>query len=279
MPIKNIDKIEEVLHIEKGTLKAAIEKEDEIEVQIPELVVRTKDEETTFTANIEADKKSRYDSGVEKGEKEAVLRTAKELGFEIADDKAKKIDNLLPLYKDHVIKEANIEPNTKIATLETELNTVRTNYKSLETEHNDLKTNIEKEKQQFKVDKDILASIPKENVEYNVPEDDLLYLIKRKHKFDLQDGKTIALGPDGQPIKSGATLEPKPLNEVLIEIIKPYIAKRKGGTGEEDYTPGQDQEGSYEAFVKEMEKAGHKPGSEKFQLEMKKRVANNTLSL
>lgn len=279
MPIKNISDIESTLKLESGTLKAAIEGDEEVEITIPELVIKTKEENERFMQNIDNDKKSRYDSGVEKGEKEAVLRVAKSLNIEIGDDKAKKIDNLLPLYKESIITESKIEPDKRIKSLETELETIRGNYKTLEGDFSSYKNTIETEKQGLKDDQEIMKSIPKENINYSVPEDDLLFLVKRKQKFGRVDGKLLALGEDGQPIKSGATLDPKPLKEIVSDLVKPYMLKPNGGTGDTDYNNNNSDPGSYEAFVKEMETNEIAIGTEKFQQEMQKRIQNKTLVL
>lgn len=279
MAIKNLEAIEQSLHLEKGTLKAAIDNESDVDISIPELHISSKADHEKLMNNIEADKKSRYDSGVEKGEKEAVLRAAKSLGLEIGEDKAKKIDNLLPLFKDRVMKEAKIEPDKRISSLESDIEKLRENYKTLETEHENLKSSYENEKQGLKIDKDIMSSIPKENITYNVGDDDLLYLVKRKQKFAIKDGKTLAIGEDGEPLKNSKTLDPKALSEIVTELVKPYVTKGGGGRGDDDYVPGQHEAGTYEAFMEEMEKTGKKPGSEEFQLEMQKRIANKTLKI
>lgn len=255
------------IEMEKEEVSKAIET-GTMEIKTDELITYKTEDFETFKTNLANEE---YKKGKTAGE-EMLIKSAKErneLEFE-----GKSFDKYDEALKAKVIKEANIKPSEQIDELSGKLSTLQTNYTTLENEYTGYKTTIVEKEERFKKDSVILSMMP-DNL--RVDKDIAMMALKTKAGLDIDN--------DGTALINGKATQDKLMQNVLLskDIITEklgvlnLIEKKEGGHGGSDETGGK--AGGYDAFVKEMEKAGNVQGSEKFQIEMNKRLANKTLTI
>jgi len=249
-----ITDIEKLLKLEAGTLKAAAEKD--LDITLSTLHVRTDEEEATLQANIEAQKKERYEAGIEVAEKRKVKDISEKLGYSL-EGKAKTLENLLEIHSESLEKKAK-KPLTEI---ETDFKKLQENYIQLEKSHNDFKTSVENEKSINFFRTSLAKAIPA-NVELLFNPERIISFAEKEISHKVENG-TLLLKKGDDILKNPKTLQPLSAEEFMADYIKDFVKKPTGGTGQKDATPNN--VGSYEAFIKNMGKEGINPAGEKGQ--------------
>jgi hypothetical protein len=264
-----IKQLESTLKLEEGTLSKAISSEEEVGIELPDLVVRTKEENETREKELKDNLKIA-------GAEIAVKTYAKENGIEIED---KSIGSLIKAVEanttEKIKTELGKEPNERISELEGDLNSLRTKYEAKENEITELNNNIQNIKNQTQIDSLINGSIPDAS-KLSMDREHVSIIFNSKHTVELVDGKEVVKNSKGEVLKSD-TEKPLTVSEVMNgEFITPFLKSPEGGSGGSD-DPGNHKQGTYEAFEKEMIDKGVNVGSEEFNNEMANRIRQKTL--
>lgn len=265
---EDIKRLEDALKLEAGTLSNALSSEEEVTIELPELIIRTKDENETFVNNLKNEAKA---AGVEMAVKEA----RNNLGLEF---EGKTIENLLDAHGKKVVadKKAELgEPNKRIEELTADVSKLQNVVKEKDTAYETLQNQIKQTENARKLDTKLMGLIP-DNI--TLKKEQVLTLFKSEYDTSLaEDGENIVIKKDGVQLKNDL-LEPIQPKDLLTTFTNPFIKQASGGGGGDD-EGASGAPGSYESFAKEMEDQGHKPGSDYFNREMQKRIANNTLKM
>lgn len=256
------------IEMDKEEISKAIET-GKVELKADDLVLYKSDEFETFKTNLANDE---YKKGKTAGE-EMLIKTAKERnGLEFEGKSFDKYDEAL---KAKVISEANIKPNEQIEKLQGDLKTLQTNYSTLETEYNGFKSTITEKEARFKRDSSLLSFMPDNLV---VDKDIALMALKTKAGLDVDENGFALI--NGQPTQD-KLMQNIPLSTDIINDklnVLGLLKKKEGGNGGYD-EPGGKTASSYDKFVKEMGNNDISEGSEKFQIEMNKRLSEKTLTM
>lgn len=247
-----ISDLEKLLKIEAGSLKTAIEKD---EIQLPDYVIRTKEEETTLQANIENQKKERYEAGLEVGTKREVKELADKLGYNL-EGKAKTVENLISFHTESLEKKAK-KPITE---LETDFKKLQENYITLEKNHNEFKSQVENEKNLTSFRTELAKGIPA-NVELMFNPERIISFAEKEVGFKVDNGVRY-ITKNGEVAKDPKTLQPITPDIFMSEYIKDFVKKTSGGAGEKDNVKSNNV-GSFEAYEKTLVEQGINPASEK----------------
>lgn len=273
---ESIKKIEELLSLESGTIEKLVKGEEEVNVDVSGIVVRNSEQEAQLTESINKKTEERYLAGLETGEKRAVNKALE--GFGLSLDKAKTLDNFIPVFKEHLTNELSLNPDKKVVELENTVNKLRSNYETLENEYTTFKTTQAEKENKATQRANLLNSIP-DNDNYILPKDKLLLLAESEHKFTYDENNVPwPVDASGEMLKDEKTLRPIPASQFLAENFTPnYLGSAGGGAGKGDEF--SNTKGGYDEFVQEMEQSGHNIGSEAFQKEAAKRQKDGTLKM
>lgn len=275
--IENIAEIESSLGLEEGTFQAAIDSDESKKIELPvgkfydteKYEIFTKEDYATRTENLKNENKN---AGVEI----AVKGARTELGLEF---EGKTMENLLSAHKAQVLKDAQVEPDSKISELESDKSKLQGLNLELTKKYEDLVAEGLKKDGQRTIDGEILSKLG-ENL--TIPKDDVMYLFKKRYDVSMDDGKTI-IKQGGEVMKDQTTLEPLGLSDVVSSFTEQYTKKVEGGAGGDD-TALHGSSGSLESFNKEMAVlAGtdpkYNPGGELYNQEMNTRITNGSLKV
>ena len=261
--IENIEAIEKALHLKSGALKEAIESTDAVAVELPELEIFKKED---YTARIENLKTTFQKQG-----QDFLVAEAKEkfgLTFE-----GKKIDKLVEELQKKTLAEAKIEPEAKVKTLTEDLEKLRGNLAEKDAQISQIENTYKGREKQRTINDLILSKIG----DTAIPKEDVLVIFKSKYEVDIEDNKPV-FKQNGEVLKHASNLNPLTADEVLASFLPTYAKPVQGGAGAGD-SAGNHKAGSIDAFIKEMKDAGINAGSEKFNAEMQKRIADKTLKV
>jgi len=234
----------------------------------------TKADYDTRTKNLETIK---YNEGKTAG----VEMLAKDLKktFALEDIEGKDLKVIVETYAERKLKDAKLPKDEKIKEHETTITQLRANLTALETEKNTLTETFTKKEQALQINNTLSLLVPEGAVNENITRSDVIALF-RANGYDamIQEGKIIAT-KNGEVLKNLRTLEPVELKDVMNNFVtEKNLIKKDGGRGEGDHT-GEGAAGTWEAFLKEMEKKGVAQGSAEFQKEMQLRLKNKTLKM
>lgn len=269
--IKNIDKIEQLLKLEAGTLKAAIESEDEQEITLEGLNVYTQDELSSLEENI---KKQEYRNGKVAGEEMAVKAVRDEYGL---DFEGKTVRNFAEAFKNKIESESKKQPTEKIKELETDLQKLREKNGEWENKFNQLNDSISNERKEYKLKSLIESSVPKDTI---LPADKISLLFRNDYKVDFnEDGNPVVMKGD-EVIKDEKTRNPLGVKDVLGSWLTEnnFLKQEQQGRGEKDQRQNT-KFGTIEAFNQEMEEKGMNPNSEEYQKEYFRRIKEGELKV
>ena len=249
--------------------KAIEEKKESIEVKSDDFVLRTKEEDSTYSENL---RKEGITVGAEIGRKEVV----KGLGIEAEgvhkSDKS-TIDAINGIINSKVttsLEEAKIEPNKKVETLTKDIELLRGNIDSLTREKEEVSNTFNSYKKNQKITEGLLKLIPDNTI---IPKDEVLYLMKNRIKVDAdENGNLIGLGADGQPLKDKTTLAPLNINKVVEGFFSEnphYLSGATGGAGGKDSKPSSTKK-TWAQFETEQKEKGHTLNSPEYLADMEK---------
>lgn len=269
--IKNIATIETALGLKPGEFDIFYKAPEEKEIDLTNIAIVPKSDyevmsKADFAARLENQKTSAQEIMI----KEA--RTKFNLDFT-----GKTIDKFAEALKKKAIEEAGVTPDKKVLELTKDLETVRGNLTEYENKYKNLETTVKQKETAFTIDSTINAALPK--VKTKIPVQDLGVLFKTKYKPAVNDSGALVFHNDkGEVLKNTTTMNPLSVSEVMNDFQTPYIETPAGGDGGGD-NHGQAKPGTYDAFVKEMEKENKLEGTQGFVNEMKKRMADKTLKM
>jgi hypothetical protein len=143
-----------MLNLEAGSLQKGIESEDDISVELPDLVIRTKEQEAEFENNLDQQFKRKYDDGKEKGVKDLINENIEKFGITL-DNEKKTFENFAKALEDKYKKEVGKPKDKKLEELETDNQALRQNLESVQSQFNEFKTETEHSKKNLKIDQEI----------------------------------------------------------------------------------------------------------------------------
>lgn len=250
-------------------------------------VVYSPEEFETFKTNLANDeyKKGRVDSadmlgkeikkagGFQFDNPKVILNPTGNVDFE------KTSQEIIGKIKPEIESKLSVEPSKRIQELEGDLGKLRENYSALENDFTTYKSSIAERETRSKKDNVLSSFIPKTGLK--VSGDITLLALKNQADIDvdfLEDGKPV-ITEAGNVVKDQKTLQPiDPAVFITEKLTKlDLIQKPSGGTGEEDGIDGKAS--GYDKFVKEMEAADISEGSQKFSIEMNKRIKEGSLKV
>lgn len=267
--IKNISEIESALGLKSGELQQAFTDSEEKVIDISGLEIVKKDDYTTRISNIRSEaanaavemaiKKARNDSGLE---------------FQ-----GKTMENLLGAYKNKVLAEANLNPDKRVTELEKDLGLMRTNYETAAKQLEEVKTEFKQKENARNIDSLVVSKLSEKLPNPKIPMQDVVTIFKTKNKIQVnENGGIVFVDDKGEIKKNPSTLNPLTIDEVLPDFVTPYASLPEGGGGGGD-SPTQSKKGTFQSFLEEMDKAGIKENTTKFNEEMNNRIKNKTLVL
>lgn len=267
--IKNISEIESALGLKSGELQQAFTDSEEKVIDISGFEIVKKDDYTTRISNIRSEaanaavemaiKKARNDSGLE---------------FQ-----GKTMENLLGAYKNKVLAEANLNPDKRVTELEKDLGLMRTNYETATKQLEEVKTEFKQKENARNIDSLVVSKLSEKLPNPKIPMQDVVTIFKTKNKIQVnENGGIVFVDDKGEVRKNPSTLNPITIDEVLPDFVTPYASLPEGGGGGGD-SPTQSKKGTFQSFLEEMDKAGIKENTTKFNEEMNNRIKNKTLVL
>lgn len=264
-------KLETVLGLEGGALKAAIESEDSKEITIPTGQF-VDSESTVFTKKELLRRDDKLKETHEQAGKEILVKEYKrEKGLEFD---GKSLDHLLSFSNEKALEEAGKEPDAKIKELETKNQKLVESIENWEIKHNGLLESNTKADLKRGNDNDVLGFM---SGEYSIPKSDMLTIFNSKHNID-KDGENRIVSRNGEKLEDGKTFEPLGLKGIVEDFAKQYAKDPAGGSGGGDEGGGSTGS-NIEAFNKRMKNLGHNIGSETYMQEHAKAIADSTLTV
>lgn len=264
MALENLSEIEKTLQLPEGSLKSAIESQESVKIDIPELEVFKKDEYNTRIENLKT-------TFQKQGADFQIKEMKEKLGL---DFEGKTLDKFSEAFKSKVLKEASIEPDQKVKELNSDIEKLRANLLEKDTQIQNIETSYKKKETQRSIKDQLLSKI---NIETSIPKDDVLLILQSKYEIDLEND-SLVFKQNGEVVKNKTTLSPLGADEVMSQFLPTYAKEATGGKGKGDDT-GKFKAGTLEAFTSEMNQKGIKTGSQEFNKEMSKRISDKTLSV
>lgn len=266
-----------MIEVSDDDLKKAIdEKKESFEIKSDDIILRTTADDTTLSDNL---RKEGISTGAEIGRKEVL----KGLGIEgegLHKTDVKSIESINAFISGKVtegLADANIEPDKKVAELTKDLETLQGTIQTLTGERDNAINSHESFKTNLKMESDVLKAIPDNTI---IPKEAMLKLIMSDMSFSVENGVTIGLGADGQPMKD-ATLAHLTIDKVVSGYLDEnthYLKAASGGGAGGDSGAGGGKQ-SVEDFTKEMSDLGHNPNSEAFNKVLTERVTEGTIDI
>lgn len=265
MAIENLSVIEQTLQLPEGTLKNAIESQDVVKIELPELEVFKKEDYKSRIENLKSDFQL-------SGKDHFVKEIKRQYGLEF---EGKKAESLVEALKAKALEEANITPDSKVKELQSDIEKLRNNLLEKDNLIQNIEQTYKKKEAQTFIDSTLNKAI---NVETTIPKEDVLQLLKSKFEIDLEENKII-FKKNGEVLKNEKTLSPKTIEEVMNEFLPTYTKQgATGGKGEGNQT-GNRNATSMDLFNEEMKNKSINVGSEAYNRELQTRLANKTLKL
>lgn len=266
MPIENLKDLEKSLRLESGMLQKAIDNEEKVSIELPELKIFTESEHSDLLNN------TKKDAGVVATEimlKE--MKTSQNLDYE-----GRKVpDNFMKAFKEKIIKESGVEPEKKFTELKGSFEKVQENLVESEKKFTDLQSLVNSDKKERSKNDFISGNF---NGDLILKNKDALVIFNGRVKTEInEDGKYIFF-KDGSVLKNETTQNPLEINDVIKDVMSDFYKKVEGGKGGGD-NKGGGKVGSLEDFKKRMNDEGVNSGSAEYTMKMSKEVADGTLKI
>lgn len=273
--IKNINTLEEAIGLEKGKLAEMISAEEEMELDLGNYQIESKDTVATREKNLKTQSAAMANEVLIKK-----MRNEFELEFE-----GKTEENLFEALKarDEKIKSSVItDPEGELAKTKKELEKAKgdftkmqTNFKTVEQEFTAFKQTSADTQQKEQIKNLFVGSIEGETLVSK----STIFTEAREKGFSFEIGENgVAVVKDkaGEVVKHEKTLEPIALKDWAAEFSTPYIKGVEGGGGGGDDTKNA-KAGTMEAFEAEAKKAGW--NASQVNTEMAKRIKDGSLKV
>jgi len=257
--------------------KAIEEKKESFDVKSDDIVLRTKEAQESFEANIKSESQK---VGEELGRKGVF----KSLDIDIEGTGAYKTDEksaeALKTWSGNAVTEgvkaAGIDPDKKLEAANEDIAKLRENLATANNSINSWETKYNTHLKQSGIRKDILKSLP-ENLA--LPPEDVVDLILLRNKFDQDDnGNTFQVGNDGNPMKD-ADRNVLPLSNSMTSFLDAnpaYYKGADGGAGGGD-SGGGDKKQTFAEFSTEMSDKNVPLNGDTYRQEMISRQEAGTL--
>jgi hypothetical protein len=245
--------------------KSIEEAKTEITIE-SDFLIRNKDEEFQFVANMKKDARI---EGVEI----AVKQTREKLGLDFT---GRSMEALLTAHESKIVSESTIEPDKKNAQLLSDVDLLKKSINTLTEEKQGIESMFSDYKKKDVILKSIESSLPKNLV---IPQEDMINLINSKIKFDVEEGVVVSRNFDGSIKKNSTTLDPLNPKSVIDSFFNEnphYLTGAGGGAGGGDSA----QKGgikTMDQFIEDSEKEGKNISSPEFIKEVEAGIANKTI--
>jgi len=239
---ETVTKFATLLKVKEADLIAAIADANEVDFAVPEdLQVLTQAE---LDNRDTAQKNEGIKAGKEIGVKE--VRTAAGLDEGVGKDPKKIADAIIT----KAVTDAKVPTDAKVTELTTQnqLLTQKLADKDLEIEGE------KKKSAQVATDRSILSAMPKNRAE-SLQDDEYLDVIKSRYIKQLEDGTTVVVGKDGEPLRDPKTTKPLDLAAGLLSVFteRKWVAESGAGGGR----GGKDEKPATGSFSKKSEVIAH----------------------
>lgn len=267
MPITNLEELGRFLDLEEGQkLTDLLKSEDEVEIKIKQGEFFDEEKKETLIVN---HRKEAETAGREKLLKE--LRDSNGLTYEGVKHPEKLIEAITEKVRVSTLEEANLEPNKKIDSLTSDLNSLRGQLEEKDNMLTDLNNKIKLEQQNMKIEQSIIKSLPESTI---LPKDDLVLLFKNKHELTLDENGNILTMKNGEVVKDELR-NPVSIDKIVSEFSSNYIKTPDGGSGQS--RSSGTSSGDMDSFIEEMKSKEIALNSEEFNVEMMRRIDAGTL--
>ena len=257
--IKNLKKIADLLKIKESDLKADIDNDKEVDVQIGEITTFTTEELNTRTKNKEEEAKKFAVS-------EFVKTKSTEFGIE-----GDLFKGLQEKYK----KEYSKGDSEKIKGFESTIEGLKKVNLNLDTDFNDFKAKTKSDNETREFNNSIVSNIKGETT---IDKQDIATIIKSKI---LKDENGFKNKETGKYYQDSKTFEYHGIDTVVTELASGYLKKEDSGNKDrKDHSSRiKTKGGSLNEFIQQLEAQNISPVSAEGQAAIKNAVADNIITL
>lgn len=261
---------------DKDLTKAIEEKKETFEVKLPDITMRTADEDAVLKTNIEDNMKS---TGYEIGRKDLL----KGLGIEVegahksTEKSIEAINTFTTVKITDAVKDAGIAPDKKVEELQKDKEALQATNLSWETKHKDLQNSlVVKDQNQSKLN--LFAKHVPENSINNT--ENTVTIMNSMIPVGFTDSNVMfGIGLDGQPLKDQQQ-NLLPMDKVVSNFFDKntsLLTKAKGGGDGGDSGGDDGGKQTLDEFVVEQQKAGNTINGAAFNAEMIEKQKAGTL--
>lgn len=215
----SIEKLAKIAGMTSEALTEAIQDKDEKDVEINVEKTFTADEWEQYETNLATEKQTKYEEGKTAGQEMTIKALKNESGLEFT---GKNTGDFIENFKKKILKDADKDPDKKVAELENDLKVLREEtLVQKETEINQLKSQLTSNR----VDGSIRSSLPSK-LPAGLTQDDALTIIKNNLEFGFDaEGKEVVK-------KGGETLKDKTRSNIgFKDAISDFVVERNWTTG------------------------------------------------
>lgn len=237
-------KIAGLLKIKETDLTTAITDEKEVDLELSE------DLHVLTTGELETRDTAQKNDGIKTG-KEIGFKELKKAAGLPEDAPSKDPAKIVEAITTKAITDAKIPSDAKVTELTTQNQLLTQKLAEKDTE---IETERKKSAQVNK-DRSILTALPKNRADH-LQDDEYLDVIKTRHIKELEDGTTVVLGKDGEPLRDPKTTKPLDLATGLLAVFteRKWVSEGAGGAGGRG---GKDEKPAAGAFSKKSEVIAH----------------------
>lgn len=219
--VKELAKLAKVSDVDAFAEALKSETDTNYQLDIDNLIVRTKDEDEAYKSNISKEIK---DKAFNDAFEIQIKNMKKDLGLEF---EGKRQEDFIESFKSKVLSEASIEPNKRISELENTLSNINKSLQEKDNELNNIKTSFRKEKTRLEAES-YIPDLP-ESIGLTKQEATDLFFMKYEIKDD-------GVYKGDQRLVSTTTAEPLGLKDVIYNFVSEKgwnreAPKGRGGEG------------------------------------------------
>ena len=252
-----------IVEVKDEDLTKAIDaKQESMEITIPDVTIRTVEEDSNFKTNIETASKP---IGIEIGRKEVLKRLGIDVeGAHKSDDKTIEAINTFTADKvATALTDAKIEPGRKVTELQADKERLQATNEDWKVKYSELeKSGVVKDQRQTKLNT-FAKGVPANSL--NSPENTITIMDSMLKTGFTETGVMFGIGEDGKPMKD-VNQNLLPMDKVISNFFDQndsLLTKASGGAGGGDAGGGGDKQ-SLDDFIEEQKKEGNSVNSPKF---------------